>query len=65
MRGHRYANKRMGKRLGNGRFAKLTFRDVFGVDANTETKTCPKCGHQWMPVVAWGTCPECGTRADA
>jgi hypothetical protein len=68
MRSFRYSNKRIGKRLNdvrntkrlsNGRFARVTFRDIFEVDPNNAAITCKGCGHVWSPILKTGRCPEC------
>ncbi|MCI0392242.1 MAG: zinc ribbon-containing protein [Acidobacteria bacterium] len=56
----RYPNKRIGGRAANGRFTRLTFADVFGVEENADTMVCDNCGHQWIPLVKSGICPKCG-----
>jgi len=60
MKTHRYSNKRIGGRAGNGRFQRLSFGAVFGVEANSDTMVCDGCGHQWIPLVKAGICPKCG-----
>ncbi len=59
----RYSNKRIGGRASDGRFARLGFADVFGVEANDRKQICDGCGHEWMPLVLSGVCPQCGSQA--
>jgi len=62
----KYSNGRMMHRSHNGRFAKPTFKDVFGVDANTAPLICGNCGYggngEFIPILKTGICPKCGNQ---
>lgn len=58
---HRYSNKRIGKRSGNGRFARVTARDVIGQDFNDREQVCNDCDYHWTPLVVSGKCLSCGS----
>lgn len=63
---YRYSNKRIGKRAGNGRFARVTARDVIGTDFNDREQVCRDCDYHWTPLVVSGKCLRChGTSTHA
>ena len=59
----KYSNGRMMFRNGNGRFAKPTFKELFGVEANAKPLVCGKCGYggngEFIPILRTGYCPKC------
>lgn len=66
MRNSRYSSGRAVIRSGNGRFAKATFKNVFGIEANTQPLICGNCGYgkkgEFIPLLSTGYCPICGNQ---
>lgn len=66
MRGYRHSNGRTTARAANGRFKRTTFKDLFGIEANTEPLICGKCGYgknkEFIPILLSGICPVCGNQ---